>query len=97
MALDKTLLEDVEIPTMAKLCALSLDGVLIPTRYTRNIPADSRWAEAACGTVSFFDHEGELISTRYLARMPEHKKKTLKQQLEIQINHIIQRQKTEDM
>ena len=86
--MDETLQSAFEIPIEAKTCAISLDGVLIPTRYTRVIASDSRWAEACCGTVSFFDGEGDLISTRYLARMPEHKKKTLKTQLALQIEHI---------
>jgi len=42
---------------------MSLDGVLIPTRYTRVMPSDSRWVEAACGTMSFFDCDGKLLST----------------------------------
>jgi len=88
LTLDETLQSAFEIPEEARTCAISLDGVLIPTRYTRVIASDSRWAEACCGTVSFFDAQGDLISTRYLARMPEHKKKTLKNQLAQQIEYI---------
>jgi len=47
--------------------------------------------EACCGTVSFFDKKGELLLTRFLARMPEHKKKTLKFQLAMQIEQIKKR------
>jgi len=89
LVLDKKLQDGFKIPESASKCAVSLDGVLIPTRYARVLPSDSRWAEAACGTVSFFDDDGELISTRYLARMPEYKKKTLKQQLAAQIHNIV--------
>jgi len=89
LPLDTTLQNQYKIPESARKCAISLDGVLIPTRYTRVIRSDSRWAEAACGTVSFFDSDGELLSTRYLARMPEHKKRILKQQLAAQIHHIV--------
>jgi len=89
LSLDKILQDDITIPTAAKMCAISLDGVLIHTRYAHIIPTDSHWAEAACGTVSFFDTEGELLSTRYLARMPEFKKKIMKQQLAGHINTIL--------
>jgi len=89
ISLDKILQDDIAIPTEAKLCSISLDGVLIHTRYARVLPSDSRWAEAACGTVSFFDTHGELLSTRYLARMPEFKKKTLKKQLAGHIDTIL--------
>lgn len=88
-SLESRLQDAFEIPASATLCAVSLDGVLIPTRYPRILPSDSRWAEASCGTVSFFDNEGALLSTRYLARMPEHKKKTMKQQLAAQIQHVL--------
>ena len=33
--------------------------------------AEACWREAACGTVSFHDGEGERLKTLYLARMPE--------------------------
>lgn len=86
--MDSVLLKDIDIPKEAIACAISLDGVLIPTRYARTLPGDSRWSEASCGTASFFNSEGELLATRYMARMPERKKKALKQQLSAQIAHI---------
>lgn len=89
LSLDSILQDDITIPKAAKVCSLSLDGVLIHTRYARILPTDSRWSEAACGTVSFFNKDGELLLTRYLARMPEFKKKTLKQQLAGHIETII--------
>jgi len=89
-SLDKIIRDDFEIPDAATMCTISLDGVLIPTRYTRVLPSDSRWAEAACGTVSFYDKEDDMLITRYLARMPEQKKKTLKQQLAEHIKNIVE-------
>ncbi|MBL4819058.1 MAG: hypothetical protein JKY15_07535 [Deltaproteobacteria bacterium] len=72
---EQKLLDVFEIPAEAFMCAVSLDGVMISTRYAQVLPGDSRWCEACCGTVSFFDKKGELLLTRFLARMPEHKKK----------------------
>lgn len=89
--LEQSLFDVFEIPEEASLCAISLDGVMISTRYARVLPGDSRWSEACCGTVSFFDKEGGLLFTKYLARMPEHKKKTLKLQLAMQIERIKKR------
>jgi len=88
LEMQQCLEEQYKIPAEAVLCGISLDGVLIPTRYTRVIGSDSRWAEASCGTVSFFDGVGQLLGTRYVARMPEHKKKSLKQQLSLHIASI---------
>lgn len=79
--LDAQLCEQLEVPDEARMLSVSLDGVLVPTRYTRVLPSDSRYAEASCGTLSFYDQDGEILGTRYFSRMPEHKKKTLKTQL----------------
>ena len=78
---DAQLCEQLEVPDEATMLSVSLDGVLVPTRYTRVLPSDSRYAEASCGTLSFYDQDGEILGTRYFSRMPEHKKKTLKTQL----------------
>ncbi len=87
---EKRLLDVFEIPAEAALCSISLDGVMIATRYAQVLPGDSKWCEACCGTVSFFDHDGKLLHTHFLARMPEHKKKTLKSQLKKQLDQIKQ-------
>ncbi len=89
LVLDNIIQNDFDIPDTATMCSVSLDGVMIPTRFTRVLPCDSRWAEAACGTISFYDKAGDMLSTRYIARMPEHKKKTLKQQLAAHIKIIV--------
>lgn len=88
ITLERKLFDVFEIPEQATMCAISLDGVMIATRYAQVLPGDSKWCEACCGTVSFFDKAGELLHTRFLARMPEHKKKTLKSQLAMQFKQI---------
>jgi hypothetical protein len=82
------------IPVETKTVAVSLDGVHTPMknggakekrrqtaqegRLTRG-PAGYR--EVGCGTLSFCDAEGEMISAVRMARMPEPKKATLKRTL----------------
>ena len=87
--LDAQLCEQLEVPEAATMLSVSLDGVLIPTRYTRVIAGDSRWAEASCGTLSFYDKDGEILGIRYFSRMPEHKKKTLKNQLTQALEQVL--------
>ena len=72
-----------DIPPGAVSASVSLDGVMVA------LPAgeDGR-AEAACGTVSFHDAEGERLKTLCLARMPESGKHTLKAQLASEVAHI---------
>ena len=50
--------------------------------------AEACWREAACGTVSFHDAEGERLKTIYLGRMPESGKLTLKAQLTSEVANI---------
>ena len=82
------LFEKYEIPKDATLFSVSRDGVMLSTRYARVLPNDSRWAEACCGTVSYFNEDGKLLETTFLARMPERKKKTLKEQLSMHFDAI---------
>lgn len=90
IALERQIFDTYIIPSEAALCAISLDGVMIATRYAQILPGDSKWREACCGTISYYDKQGELLNTQFLARMPEHKKKTLKSQLSERIKQIKQ-------
>lgn len=49
----------------------------------------SVYKEAACGTVSLYNAEGERLETVYLGRMPEHKKSTLTEQLRAEYESIV--------
>jgi hypothetical protein len=87
-----------EVPAAAVTVAVSLDGVMVPMRdgqrqdkrrqsrangkQTRG-PAGHR--EVGCGTVSFFDSEGERLATLRLARMPEANKASLKAMLSAEL------------
>jgi hypothetical protein len=82
------------IPAQATTIAVSLDGVLAPMkdgdaqgkrqktasegRLTRG-PAGYR--EVGCGTLSFCDERGDLVSAVRMGRMPEPRKATLKRSL----------------
>lgn len=82
------------VPDEAVTVAVSLDGVLVPMidgkRKEKRAQAEKNgkrksgsagYSEASCGTVSFYDKEGELLSTIRMGRMPEKKKRTLKSML----------------
>ena len=99
--LELVISEDEEVPQEAVSCAVSLDGVMIPLRdggrgqkREQSIAAGKRsrgpagYGEASCGTVSFYDREGELLSTVRMARMPQSKKVTLKEMLEKEVQEI---------
>jgi hypothetical protein len=91
---EQALREGDVIPQQAKTVAISLDGVLAPMkqggaqekrrrtaeqgRLTRG-PAGYR--EVGCGTLSFCDDKGEMLSAIRMARMPEPHKATLKRTL----------------
>ncbi len=94
-AVFETALRDEEpVAEAATTLAVSLDGVMLPMKdgereakrakaaaagkHTRG-PAGHR--EAGCATVSFYDREGNRLSTKRMGRMPESKKVTLKAML----------------
>jgi hypothetical protein len=89
------------IPEGTASIAVSLDGVLIPMRdggavETRERAADegriskgpAGYKEASCGTISFCDEDGDLISAIRIARMPEYKKRSLKASLRAELQSV---------
>lgn len=85
---EERLRQSFVIPSEATTLAISLDGVLIPTRCNRVIASDSRYEEASCGTLTLYDANGDCVWKRQYGRMPEFKKKTLKIQLESDLLEI---------
>ena len=74
---------DEKIPDDAVSMAVSLDGVMVCMKSLKDGKTKgTEWREASCGSISFFDKEGERLSTIQYGRMPEHKKKTLKSLLQ---------------
>jgi hypothetical protein len=51
--------------------------------------AKAFYREASCAAISFYDQEGERLTTTRFGRMPEAGKKTLKSQLQQSINTIL--------
>ncbi len=102
--IEQELREQETVPAGAVSVAVSLDGVLIPMKSETDTEdgespvaqdaADKRkrgptdYQEASCGTVSFYDADGKRLETVRYARAPEHKKKTLKSQLETELETI---------
>lgn len=94
-ALEAQVRSTVEIvPEEAVTIAVSLDGVLIPMRDGERQDKRARAAaegrpasgpagfqEVGCGTISFYDADGQRLSTVQFGRMPEHKKAALKKTL----------------
>ena len=95
-----TLRESEAVPKEAVTLAVSLDGVLAPMRdgdrAAKRSQAEKQpmgpagYREVGCATVSFYDAEGERLSTLRWARMPEAKKATLCHQIEAELSSILQ-------
>jgi hypothetical protein len=94
---------DERIPSEAVTVAVSLDGVLVPTRGTdkaekkaemrrqgRLDKGPAGYREVGCAALSFYDAEGNRLLTRRMARMPEANKLTLKEQLRDELEHVRQ-------
>lgn len=90
------------VPEEAVTVAASLDGVLVPMmdgkRKEKRSKAEAEgkktrgtagYSEASCGTVSFYDAQGELLSTIRMGRMPEEKKETLKSMLRNEVQKVL--------
>lgn len=91
------------VPDEAVTVAASLDGVLIPMKdgdrngKRREAAANGKqtkgpagYQEAGCATLSFYDAEGDLLSTIRMARMPEPKKAALKLMLTEELRHVME-------
>ena len=75
---EQALQEQFSTPAEAVTLGVSLDGVLIPIQGNVVLPGDSRYQEASCGTITYYDIDGEPLSTRRYGCMPEHKKVRMK-------------------
>jgi len=92
------------VPKAATTVAVSLDGVLVPmkddARQEKRQRAEAEgkvacgpagYQEVGCATVSLYDADGERLKTIRIARMPEHKKATLKASLTAELNALLAR------
>ena len=96
--LEATLRQQEAIPDEAVAMAVSLDGVMAPMKDGQRQAKRQRarakgqspsgpagYQEVGCGTVSYYDRNGERLCTRRMARMPEGNKATLKSQLTAEV------------
>lgn len=99
---EKKLRFEESIKPETKAVAISLDGVLVPMkdgeRATKRAISKKNsqksngpegYKEASCGTLSFYNVDGDLLSTIRMARMPEKNKLTLKEMLDQELEHIL--------
>lgn len=76
-----------EVPIMPKAVAsisVGLDGTCLNMQ-------DDGWREAMCGTIAFFDRQGERMHTIYTAASPEYGKETFLKKLSDEIERVKQR------
>ena len=91
------------VPPEAVTVAVSLDGVMVPMKdgvrtqkrqeaqeQGKHTCGPAGYQEVGCGTLSFYDAEGERLSTMRLARMPEKHKATLKDTLSEEIAAVLE-------
>jgi len=83
-----------QIPPQAVAIGVSLDGVMVPMKdgerkrkreeavvQGKETRGPTGYQEVGCGTLTFYDSSGELLSAIRLGRMPEANKATLKSML----------------
>lgn len=90
------------VPDEAATAAVSLDGVMAPMKDGEAVEKRAETAangqqtkgpagyrEVGCGTVSFYDEDGELLRAVRMARMPEPGKETLKSMLVAELGQAL--------
>lgn len=90
------------VPAEAVSMGVSLDGVMVPMKdgdrkgkreqakaQGKSPSGPSGCQEVGCGTISFYDRDGERLATRRMGRMPESHKATLKSQLTAEVRRAL--------
>ncbi|MGH7383436.1 MAG: hypothetical protein ACREKR_14625, partial [Candidatus Methylomirabilales bacterium] len=90
------------VPSEAVAVAVSLDGVMVPMKdggraqkrdeakaQGKHTCGPAGYSEVGCGTLSFYDAEGNRLSTVRMARMPERHKASLKTMLTQEIETVL--------
>jgi hypothetical protein len=100
VAFEATVRQGETIPVEATTVAISLDGVLAPMRDGEGAAKQEQtegkrptgpagYREVGCATLSFYNAEGDRLSTLRWARMPEVKKVTLCAQIEAELRSVL--------
>lgn len=95
--------EEEEVPREAVSVGVSLDGVHVlmkdgeRQRKRDEATAEGRlpkgpagYHEASCGTLTLYDRKGEPLRTIRVARMPEKHKATLKTQITVELERVLE-------
>ena len=80
-----------KLPENAAFFQTSFDGTMMRMNAGKNgddVTEEAGWREASCGVLSIFDNGGNKLQRRYLGRLPEKGKQTLKEQLRQEVSHI---------
>jgi hypothetical protein len=90
------------VPDSATTVAVSLDGVMAPMKdgeagekraqtasVGKQTKGPARYREVGCGTVSFYDEDGEMLRAVRIGRMPEPGKNTLKSMLVAELGQAL--------
>lgn len=90
------------VPLEAVTVAISLDGVMVPMKdggraqkrdeskaQGKHTCGPAGHSEVGCGTLSFYDADGDRLSTVRMARMPERHKASLKRMLTEEIETVL--------
>jgi hypothetical protein len=94
VSFEAALRQEESVPAEAVSMGVSLDGVMVPMKdgdrkgkreqakaLGKSPSGPAGCQEVGCGTISFYDRDGERLLTRRMGRMPESHKATLKHQL----------------
>jgi hypothetical protein len=98
LSFEAALRQEESVPAEAASIGVSLDGVMVPMKdgdrkgkrqqaktQGKSPSGPAGCQEVGCGTISFYDRDGERLLTRRMGRMPEPHKATLKHQLNAEI------------
>jgi hypothetical protein len=89
------------VPGEATLLAISVEGVLAPLKAHaaertaqraaagKHASGPTGYREGGCSTLTLYDREGERLQTVRYARLPEHKKVTLGEQVQAEAQAIL--------
>ena len=101
--LEQSLRDGETVPTGAVSVAVSLDGVMVPMKdgdrldkreearlQGKQTKGPAGYSEAGCATLSFHDKSGTRLSTIRMARMPQAKKRDLKEGLTQELHRVLQ-------
>ena len=84
-AFEAALREGSDVPEEAVTVAVSLDGVMVAMKDAKRPDGSGGYREAGCGTLTYYDAEGERLGTVYIGRMPQPHKEGLKRTLSAEL------------